>query len=138
MVSMTKHPPGARWSATLRKQATWAACVVRFMIVLKTRYATENVPSTRVVAKSPIVTPIASPPGLSRIRATIARDRSMPWTGTPRSARGSATRPVPTPSSSARPPAASPASSSAIGARVSGWNSRADGLSYVAATRSPK
>lgn len=34
-----------------------------------------------LVAKSPIVTPIASPPGLARSRATIARDKSMPWTG---------------------------------------------------------
>src|SRR5215467_13113447 len=72
------------------------------MIVLNTRYATENVPSTLVVAKSPIVTPTASPPGLARSRATIARDRSMPWTGTPRRASGKAIRPVPTPSSSAR------------------------------------
>ena len=35
--SMTKQPPGSRWAATLRKHATCAACVVRFMIVLKTR-----------------------------------------------------------------------------------------------------
>ena len=44
---------------------------------------------------SPIVTPIASPPGFASSRATIARDRSMPWTGTPRRASGSAIRPVP-------------------------------------------
>ena len=56
--SITKQPPGSRCAATLRKHATCAACVVRFPIVLKTRYASENVPSTVVVAKSPIVTPI--------------------------------------------------------------------------------
>ena len=54
-----------------------------------------KVPSTRAVAKSPMVTPILSPPGLARSRATIALDRSMPCTGTPRRASGSAIRPVP-------------------------------------------
>ena len=39
---MTKQPPGSRCAATLRKHATCAACVVRFMIVLKTRYATRE------------------------------------------------------------------------------------------------
>ena len=73
------------------------------MIVLKTRYATENVPSTLVVAKSPIVTPMPPPPGLARSLATMARDMSMPCTGTPRPASGSAMRPVPMPSSRARP-----------------------------------
>src|SRR5215207_8213430 len=51
--SMTKQPPGSRCAATLRKHATCASCVVRFEIVLKTRYATENVSSTVAVAKSP-------------------------------------------------------------------------------------
>ena len=37
MTSITKHPPGSRCAAAFRKHATWAACVVRFMIVLKTR-----------------------------------------------------------------------------------------------------
>jgi hypothetical protein len=35
--SITKQPPGSRCVATLRKHATCAACVVKFMIVLKTR-----------------------------------------------------------------------------------------------------
>src|ERR687891_840790 len=35
------------------------------------------------VAKSPIVTPIRSPPGFARSRATIACDSSMLCTGTP-------------------------------------------------------
>ena len=47
-------------------------------MVLKTTYARENVPSTRVVEKSPIATGIASPPGFARRRATIASERSMP------------------------------------------------------------
>ena len=42
--------------------------------------------------------------GFARSRSTIAVDRSIPWTGTPRPASGSAMRPVPIPSSSARPP----------------------------------
>jgi hypothetical protein len=91
--------PRLKVGGDVRKQATWDSCVVRFMMVLKTRYATENVPSTVVVAKSPIATPIASPPGLARSRAAIARDSSMPWTGTPRRASGSAIRPVPMPNS---------------------------------------
>src|SRR5438128_11928454 len=33
--SMTKHPPGSRWAAALRKHPTCASCVVRFMVVLK-------------------------------------------------------------------------------------------------------
>ena len=37
MTSMTKCPPGRRCDATLAKQATCASCVVRFMIVLRTR-----------------------------------------------------------------------------------------------------
>ena len=64
-----------------------------------------NVPSARAVAKSPIVTPIASAPGFSRSRATIALERSIPCTGTPRWASSTAMRPVPIPSSK-RPPVA--------------------------------
>ena len=56
------------------------------MIVFATRYASANVPSTLVVAKSPIVTPICSAPGLARSFATIASDRSIPCTRTPRRA----------------------------------------------------
>ena len=79
-------------------------------------------PSTRVVAKSPTVTPIASPPGLARSRATMARDMSMPCTSTPRRASGSAIRPVPMPSSSARPPPASPARTPATVSMKAGSN----------------
>ena len=58
--------------------AEHATCVVRFMIVLKTRYARENDLSTVVVAKSPMVTLMFSAPGLARSLATIAFDNSMP------------------------------------------------------------
>lgn len=81
-----------------------------------------NVPSARAVAKSPMVSPIVSPPGLARSRATMARDRLMPCTGPPRAASGSATRLVPVPSSSARPRPASPASRSTAGSTASGVN----------------
>jgi hypothetical protein len=37
-----------------------------------------NVPATEVVAKSPIVTPMASPPGFPRSFAAIASDSSIP------------------------------------------------------------
>ncbi len=63
---------------------------------------------TRVVAMSPIVTGNRSPPGLRRSSATIASEKSMPCTSTPRAASGKATRPVPIASSRAGP---SPASS---------------------------
>ncbi len=123
---MTKQPPGSRCAAALRKQATCASCVVRFSIVLKTRYAREKVPSIVVVAKSPMATGMASPPGLARSRATMARDRSMPCTSTPRRASGSAIRPVPMPNSSARPPPASPASTSATVSVKAGSNMPSD------------
>ncbi len=63
----------------------------------------ENSPSTRALAKSPIVTSMCSPPGFARNRATMASELSMPATRTPRSASGSAIRPVPIPNSSAPP-----------------------------------
>ena len=79
----------------------------------------------------------SSPPGFARSLATIARDRSIPCTGTPRCASGSAIRPVPIPSSSARPLPASPArkSTTVDDGRVE--HSAADS-SYLAATRSSK
>ena len=92
------------------------------MIVLKTRYATENEPSTVVVAKSPIATGMSAPPGFARIRSTIARDSSIPSTGTPRRASGRAIRPVPMPSSSARPVPASAAMNSTTASTASGSN----------------
>ena len=85
-----------------------------------------NDPSTVVVAKSPIVTPIASPPGFARSRSTIAFDSSIPCTGTPRCASGSATRPVPIPSSSARPPPASSARKVTVGSMTAGSNIPSD------------
>lgn len=92
-------------------------------------------PSTRVVAKSPMVTPMSSPPGLARIRRTMARDMSMPCTGTPRRASGSAIRPVPMPNSSARAspsapgPPARPAIRSTTGSTASGPNTSSEGSS---------
>jgi hypothetical protein len=85
-----------------------------------------------------MVTPIASPPGLARSRAVIARDSSMPWTGTPRRASGRAIRPVPLPSSRARPPPASSASASTTGPTAPASNMSADSSSYRAAARSSK
>jgi len=55
-------------------------------------------------------------------RATIARDRSMPWTPTPRRASGSAMRPVPMASSRARPSPASPARTSTDASTTPGSN----------------
>ena len=81
-----------------------------------------NVPSTRVLAMSPIVTGMASPPGLARSCATIALESSRPCTGTPRAASGSAIRPVPIANSSAAPSPASSASTSTAGSTASGEN----------------
>ena len=106
--------------------ATCSSCVVRFMIVLNTRYTSANEPSTRVVAMSPMVTAMPSAPGLARSWSTIGGDSSMPVTGTPRACNGTATRPVPIASSSAAPPAASSASRSTIGSRTAGSNIGAD------------
>jgi hypothetical protein len=97
-----------------------------------------NVPATEVVAKSPIVTPMALPPGFARSFAAIASDSSIPCTGTPRRESGSAIRPVPIPSSSARPAPAIPARKSTTGSIVAGSNMGSEGSSYLAATRSSK
>ena len=78
---------------------------------------------------SPMVTPMASPPGLPRSLATIARDISMPCTGTPRRDSGSPMRPVPMANSRARPLPASSASRLTAGSIASGWNMRSEGSS---------
>ena len=135
---MTKHPPGWRCAAALRKHATCAAWVVRLLIVLKTRYTSVNGPSTVVVEKSPIVTPMSSPPGFARILATIAFDMSIPWTATPRRDSGSAILPVPTANSSAGPSPARSARKSTVGSTASALNISAEDSSYRAATRSSK
>src|SRR6478735_4879689 len=55
---------------------------------------------------SPLVTATSDAPGFARSWSSIGPDRSIPWTRTPRRASGSATRPVPTPSSRAGAPSA--------------------------------
>ena len=60
--------------------------------------------------------------GLPRICSTACGDSSIPSTLTPRALSGRATRPVPTASSSARPPRASPANLPTIGSSTAGWN----------------
>jgi hypothetical protein len=69
---------------------------------------------------SPSTTGTRSPPGLAASRAAIGADRSIPDTSTPRAASGSATRPVPTASSSAAPPAARWARKSTVGPSTAG------------------
>ncbi|WP_311774392.1 hypothetical protein [Micromonospora carbonacea] len=59
----------------------------------------------------------------------MAVDSSMPVTGTPRSASGTATRPVPTANSSAAPSPASVASRSTVGPSTSGANMPTPGVS---------
>ena len=80
-----------------------------------------------------MVTGIWSPPGLRRSLATMAGEMSMPWTGIPRAARGSAMRPVPIASSSAGPP---PASCSRKATATA--SSPRGASSYRSATSSPK
>src|SRR5438046_8813070 len=69
-----------------------------------------------------VVTPTLSAPGLARSRATIASDRSIPCTRTPRCASGSAILPVPMPSSSAAPSPASCARKWTAGSTTPGAN----------------
>jgi hypothetical protein len=78
-------------------------CVVRFMMVFRTKYASVKLAATLVVAKSPIVTSMPPDPGCVRNCSTMAGDSSMPWTGMPRWVSGIARRPVPVPSSSTAP-----------------------------------
>ena len=82
-----------------------------------------NLPSTLVVAKSPMVTPMSSSPGLARSSATMSGDRSIPCTRTPRRLSGRAMRPVPMPSSSAAPVPASSARNRTTGSTAAGSNS---------------
>jgi hypothetical protein len=108
--SITNSPPGSSTRATLRKQSACRSWLSRQKSELPTTHTSRNGPVTGTSAMSPMVTGIASPPGLARIRSTIAREASSPSTATPRAASGSATRPVPIASSSTRPSApASPA-----------------------------
>src|SRR5439155_12408513 len=85
-----------------------------------------------------VVTPTLSAPGLARSRATIASDRSIPCTRTPRCASGSAILPVPMPSSSAAPSPASCARKWTAGSTTLGANISALDSSYRAANRPPK
>ena len=98
-------------------------------MVLKTRYTSVYAPGARAVAMSPMTTGIAASSAFSRSRATIGADSSMPVTGTPRSASGTATRPVPMASSSTRPPPASATSRSTVGPSTSGANIPSPGVS---------
>src|SRR5690349_10002759 len=85
---------------------------------------------------SPTTTGIASSPTFSRTLAAIGAESSMPLTGTPRSARGTATRPVPIASSSAGPSPARSASRSTVGRSTSGANMSAAASSYRSASSS--
>ena len=76
--------------------------------------------------------------GFARSLATIAFDKSIPCTGTPRCPSGSAIRPVPIPSSSARPLPASSTRRSITGSMSPASNSTSVDSSYLAATRSSK
>ena len=69
---------------------------------------------------SPLITGIAASSAFSRNWLIIGCDSSMPVTGTPRPASGTATRPVPMANSSARPEPASPARRSTVGPSTSG------------------
>ena len=74
----------------------------------------------------------------TRSRLTIAFDMSMPWTGTPRSRSGTAIRPVPIASSSARPLPPARARKSTVALMTSCSNSGPFESSYRRATRSSK
>ena len=94
--SITKQPPGSRCAAAFRKQATCAVLggEVHDRVEDEVDEARTG-PRPCVVVMSPIVTPIASPPGLARSRATIALDSSIPCHG--HAARGQRHRDAPGP-----------------------------------------
>ena len=111
--SMTNTPPALKCRATVPKHRVCASWFGNEKNVLNTTNTRSYRASSEKSAKSPIVTGISGPPGFRRSSATIASDASTPWTSTPSAASGNATRPVPIPSSSARPFPASRASVSA-------------------------
>jgi hypothetical protein len=78
---------------------------------------------------SPTTTGIVASSTLARSTSTIGTDSSIPVTGTPLSASGTATRPVPIASSRARPPPASSARRSTVGPSTSGANMPVPGVS---------
>ena len=78
---------------------------------------------------SPAITGIVASSAFVRSWSIIGRDSSMPVTGTPRSASGTATRPVPMANSSARPSPASSARRSTVGPSTSGANMPVPGVS---------
>ena len=140
--SITKHPPGSRCAATLRKHATCSSCVVRFVDRVEHEVGeprrcrppgwSRSRRSSRRCRRYPV-----SP----RSRSTMAGERSMPCTRTPRRLSGSAMRPVPMPSSSAAPLPASSARKSTAGSTTAGSNmsaeSRRSALRSVRRSRSP-
>lgn len=86
-------------------------------------------PAAVAVAMSPTVTGMVSSSTLVRSCSIIGRESSMPVTGTPRSASGTATRPVPIANSRTGPPSASPARRLTVGSMTSGANLPTPGLS---------
>ena len=79
-----KAATGRRCRAAFSKQATCSSCVVRFMIVLKTRYTREKSPSTKVTAMSPSTALMPAASGFDRSTVSMSADNSIPVTGTPR------------------------------------------------------
>ena len=64
--STTNRPPGSRWRAALAKQATCWSWVVRFEIVLKTRYTSAYVRPRSKSLMSPTEAPTDPPRGWAR------------------------------------------------------------------------
>jgi hypothetical protein len=90
-ISITKQPPGLEVRRVLEAPHLLGRRV-RFVIVLRTR-TTEKLPFTVAVATSPIVTATRSAPGFRRVCSTLAKESSIPLTGTPARPSGSARRP---------------------------------------------
>jgi len=78
---------------------------------------------------SPITTGIVAASTLVRNWSTIGRHSSIPATGTPAAARGTAIRPVPIAISRTGPPAASSRRRSTVGPTTSGANIPTPGVS---------
>ena len=128
--------PG-RDAAAFRKHATCASWLVRFMIVLKTRYATENVSSTRRRCDVADLQDALA----AGLRAQVLDHRAREVDAVHLDAAGRERQRDPSgadASSSARPPRASSSSRSTAGSIAAAENIASSGSSYVAATRSSK
>jgi hypothetical protein len=109
-VSSTNRPPGRRCRAALRNSSTCWLWVPSTNTELNAMNATANSRSSRTVVMS--ASTVVTEDDFAVSFASISALMSTPTTSSPRSARGTVSRPVPAPNSRSGPPSASSASAS--------------------------